>query len=143
MIDLEELSKEYYKTANISHLTQRDLSELKKIIESDVESIQDQLDDAKDRAAKTGQYADQQWFRKAQDAIKYKRRYIHRINQYLDEVGYIEPDTKPRKGREEGRGMSAAWNKQFVKAAKTFLSSSDFLAISSKVNRQMGSRQSS
>lgn len=84
-------------------------------------SIRAQLDDAKSKAALTGDYSDSDWFRRAEGA---KRACSRKLQQIQNDIG-----TTKRKIKQLNREHGESEHKCFVRAAFKMLDKTMFEAI--------------
>lgn len=83
-----------------------DLMALRTVAQEAIARIRDQLSSARVRVAETGLYADRDWYRRANSALRFKGSYIQRIQAAMG-----------RKRRHRGRNFE----RMFVEIAKETL----------------------
>lgn len=96
------------------NMTRDELLALKARLMDEMDDIQSQLDRAKARAAETGEYADSDWFRRAEFARKRRGRAVQKIDLALS-----------RKKQVTHRSFEAA----FLDAARSVLTHDAFAAV--------------
>jgi hypothetical protein len=81
-----------------------DLLTVKSLVDTDITFIKAQIDEAKGRAAATGDYSDREWFRKAMSSLRIKGLLSQRIQT---ELGKRRQERKNR-NREENERRTVA-----------------------------------
>lgn len=99
---------------NPDEMTRDELLALKTQLMDEMDEIQSQLDRARARAAETGEYADADWFRRAEYARRRRGRAVQKIDLALS-----------RKKKADHRSFEAA----FVDAARSVLTRDAFAAV--------------
>jgi hypothetical protein len=95
-------------------MTREELLALKARLMDEMDSIQYQLDEAKAKAAETGEYADPDWFRRAEYARRRRGRAVQRIDMALSKKKQFNRD---------------AFEAAFVDAARSVLTRDAFSAV--------------
>lgn len=87
--------KRLFKKAR-DHMNREQVIEIRDEIQDEIDSLADEISEAKRRAAKTGEYADPEWYRDTNEVIRIKRRMVQRLNNLMG-----------RKKREAGQKVTA------------------------------------
>lgn len=102
----------------LSGLTHEELHQLRHKIYEDMISIKDQLETARSEFRRTGKYADPDWYRKANSALKFKQRDHQNV--------LLELSIRNNRRKENN---ASNFNNVFVQVAEETLDNDTFVLI--------------
>jgi hypothetical protein len=105
------------RNVDVDSLTREQILDMLPQLTAEMDEIRTQIEDAKAKAASTGDYADREWFRRAKYALRAKGR-LHQQLQYR--LGVL---------RKERSTQSTEVEKQFVNVAREVLPDEQFHRI--------------
>lgn len=110
-----------YTESVLDEMCRADLIQLKNIIDDEIASIKEQLDEAKTEQLVTGTYADPGWWRKANSALRMKGRFVQKIQR---QIGLAKQD--------EHQQSSVTFERHFISVAREVLDKETYSAIIEK-----------
>jgi hypothetical protein len=105
------------RNLDVNSLSREQILDMLPQLTAEMDEIRTQIEDAKAKAAATGDYADREWFRRAKYALRAKGR-LHQQLQYR--LGVL---------RKERSTQSTEVEKQFVNVAREVLPDEQFHRI--------------